>query len=104
MFVLLFKLILEIIGFPLVPICEIIYILAKPDCTAFVLKIILCCQSWNSIFFLIFGFQFNFVRSGGVQLALNMLTKNNFLSNADLPTRRYACVARKVCMSVFVWD
>ena len=32
--------------------------------------------------------QYNFVRSGGVQLALNMLTKNNFLSNADLPTRR----------------
>ena len=35
-----------------------------------------------------FDFQFNFIRSGGVQLALNMLTKNNFLPNADLPTRR----------------
>lgn len=32
--------------------------------------------------------QYNFIRSGGVQLALNMLTKNNFLPNADLPTRR----------------
>ena len=35
-----------------------------------------------------FEFQYNFIRSGGVQLALNMLTKNNFLPNADLPTRR----------------
>ena len=36
-----------------------------------------------------FEFQYNFIRSGGVQLALNMLTKNNFLPNADLPTRRW---------------
>lgn len=35
-----------------------------------------------------FEFQFNFVKSGGVQLAMNMLTKNNFLPSADLPTRR----------------
>ena len=35
-----------------------------------------------------FEFQYNFVSSGGVQLALNMLTKNNFLPNADLPTRK----------------
>ncbi|XP_025080256.1 LOW QUALITY PROTEIN: probable ubiquitin carboxyl-terminal hydrolase FAF-X [Pomacea canaliculata] len=45
-----------------------------------------------------FEFQFNFVRSGGVQLALNMLTKNNFLSNADLPTRRTAYLTvLKIC-------
>ncbi|KAK7089931.1 ubiquitin carboxyl-terminal hydrolase 9X-like isoform X2 [Littorina saxatilis] len=45
-----------------------------------------------------FEFQYNFVRSGGVQLALNMLTKNNFLPNADLPTRRTAYLTvLKVC-------
>ncbi|KAK3596917.1 hypothetical protein CHS0354_031696 [Potamilus streckersoni] len=45
-----------------------------------------------------FEFQYNFVRSGGVQLALNMLTKNNFLPTADLPTRRSAYVtALKIC-------
>ena len=36
-----------------------------------------------------FEFQFNFVKSGGVQIAMNMLTKNNFLPSADLPTRRW---------------
>lgn len=45
-----------------------------------------------------FEFQYNFVRSGGVQLSLNMLTKNNFLPNADLPTRRSAYVTvLKIC-------
>ena len=32
--------------------------------------------------------QMNFVKSGGVGIALNMLTKNNFMSSADLYTRR----------------
>ncbi|XP_067668544.1 ubiquitin carboxyl-terminal hydrolase 9X-like [Haliotis asinina] len=45
-----------------------------------------------------FEFQLNFVRSGGVQLSINMLTKNNFLPNADLPTRRAAYLTvLKVC-------
>ncbi|XP_052783474.1 probable ubiquitin carboxyl-terminal hydrolase FAF-X isoform X2 [Mya arenaria] len=45
-----------------------------------------------------FEFQYNFIKSGGVQLALNMLTKNNFLPNADLPTRRSAYVSvLKMC-------
>ncbi|XP_052214421.1 probable ubiquitin carboxyl-terminal hydrolase FAF-X [Dreissena polymorpha] len=45
-----------------------------------------------------FNFQCNFIKSGGVQLSLNMLTKNNFLPNADLPTRRSAYVsALKMC-------
>lgn len=45
-----------------------------------------------------FEFQYNFIRSGGVQLALNMLTKNNFLPNADLSTRRAAYVTvLKIC-------
>lgn len=35
-----------------------------------------------------FDFQYKFVLSGGIQLAINMLTKNNFLPNADLPSRR----------------
>lgn len=35
-----------------------------------------------------FDFQYNFVLSGGIQLAINMLTKNNFMPNADLPSRR----------------
>uniref|UniRef100_A0A0B7BIQ1 Uncharacterized protein n=1 Tax=Arion vulgaris TaxID=1028688 RepID=A0A0B7BIQ1_9EUPU len=37
-----------------------------------------------------FGFQYKFVLSGGIQLAINMLTKNNFMPNADLPSRRSA--------------
>ena len=32
--------------------------------------------------------QMNFVKSGGVGISLNMLTKNNFMSSADLFTRR----------------
>ncbi|KAL4220567.1 putative ubiquitin carboxyl-terminal hydrolase FAF-X [Mactra antiquata] len=45
-----------------------------------------------------FEFQYNFIRSGGVQLALNMLTKNNFLPNADLQTRRLAYITvLKMC-------
>ncbi|XP_071163274.1 ubiquitin carboxyl-terminal hydrolase 9X-like isoform X2 [Mytilus edulis] len=45
-----------------------------------------------------FKFQYNYVKSGGVQLALNMLTKNNFLPTADLPTRRSAYVTvMKIC-------
>ncbi len=35
-----------------------------------------------------YEFQINFVKSGGVQIALNMIVKNNFLPNADLYTRR----------------
>jgi len=37
-----------------------------------------------------FEFQHNFVKSGGVAVALSMLTKNNFLSNADIYTKRSA--------------
>ncbi len=32
--------------------------------------------------------QMNFVKSGAVGIALNMLTKNNFMSSADLFTKR----------------
>ncbi|XP_066267004.1 ubiquitin carboxyl-terminal hydrolase 9X-like isoform X4 [Branchiostoma lanceolatum] len=35
-------------------------------------------------------FQINFLKSGGVSCVLNMLTKNNFLPNADMDTRRSA--------------
>lgn len=45
-----------------------------------------------------FEFQLNFVKSGGVSVALSMLTKNNFLPNADLQTRRSAYhVVLKMC-------
>lgn len=45
-----------------------------------------------------FEFQFNFVKSGGVPIAMNMLTKNNFLPSADLPTRRAAYITvMKIC-------
>ncbi|OWF40886.1 probable ubiquitin carboxyl-terminal hydrolase FAF-X isoform X2 [Mizuhopecten yessoensis] len=45
-----------------------------------------------------FDFQFNFVKSGGVQLALNMLTKNNFMPAADLHSKRNVYVTvMKVC-------
>ncbi|XP_059175144.1 probable ubiquitin carboxyl-terminal hydrolase FAF-X isoform X4 [Physella acuta] len=37
-----------------------------------------------------FDFQYSFVLSGGIQLAINMLTKNNFMPNADLPSKRSA--------------
>ncbi|XP_067896759.1 ubiquitin carboxyl-terminal hydrolase 9X [Heterodontus francisci] len=35
-------------------------------------------------------FQYNFLKSGGVSLVLGMLTRNNFLLNADMETRRAA--------------
>uniref|UniRef100_A0AAY4DN76 ubiquitinyl hydrolase 1 n=1 Tax=Denticeps clupeoides TaxID=299321 RepID=A0AAY4DN76_9TELE len=35
-------------------------------------------------------FQYNFLKSGGLPLVLSMLTRNNFLSNADMETRRGA--------------
>ncbi|XP_071033260.1 ubiquitin carboxyl-terminal hydrolase 9X isoform X5 [Parasteatoda tepidariorum] len=35
-------------------------------------------------------FQYNFVCSGGVPVSLGMLTKNNFLEGADVPTKRAA--------------
>ncbi|XP_030838236.1 probable ubiquitin carboxyl-terminal hydrolase FAF-X isoform X3 [Strongylocentrotus purpuratus] len=37
-----------------------------------------------------FDFQYNFLKSGGVSGVMNMLTKNNFLPNADMETRRSA--------------
>ncbi|XP_071949723.1 ubiquitin carboxyl-terminal hydrolase 9X-like isoform X2 [Antedon mediterranea] len=37
-----------------------------------------------------YEFQYNFLKSGGVGCVLNMLTKNNFLPNADTETRRTA--------------
>ena len=33
-------------------------------------------------------FQYNFLKSGGLPLVLSMLTRNNFLPNADMETRR----------------
>uniref|UniRef100_A0A673JQ69 ubiquitinyl hydrolase 1 n=1 Tax=Sinocyclocheilus rhinocerous TaxID=307959 RepID=A0A673JQ69_9TELE len=36
------------------------------------------------------GFQCNFLKSGGLPLALGMLTRNNFLPSADMETRRGA--------------
>ncbi|XP_013401949.1 probable ubiquitin carboxyl-terminal hydrolase FAF-X isoform X1 [Lingula anatina] len=45
-----------------------------------------------------FQFQVDFIKSGGVAATLNMLTKNNFLSNADLPTKRSAFLPiLKIC-------
>ncbi|CAL4062679.1 unnamed protein product [Meganyctiphanes norvegica] len=35
-------------------------------------------------------FQYNFMKSGGVKIIIQMLSKNNFLSNADIFTRRSA--------------
>ncbi|XP_063306190.1 probable ubiquitin carboxyl-terminal hydrolase FAF-X isoform X2 [Pelobates fuscus] len=35
-------------------------------------------------------FQYNFLKSGGLPLVLSMLTRNNFLPNADMETRRSA--------------
>ncbi|XP_038658042.1 probable ubiquitin carboxyl-terminal hydrolase FAF-X isoform X4 [Scyliorhinus canicula] len=35
-------------------------------------------------------FQYNFLKSGGVSLVLGILTRNNFLLNADMETRRAA--------------
>ena len=36
-----------------------------------------------------FYLQYNFLKSGGVSAVMNMLTKNNFLPNADMETRRW---------------
>ena len=33
-------------------------------------------------------FQFNFIKSGGIPVVLGMITKNNFMSKADIPTKR----------------
>ena len=41
--------------------------------------------------------QYNFVSCGGMKLAVNMLTKNNFLHNVDLPTKRYVTYALNSC-------
>ena len=38
--------------------------------------------------FINFYLQYNFLKSGGVSAVMNMLTKNNFLPNADMETRR----------------
>ena len=35
-----------------------------------------------------FEFQYNFVKSGHAPIVLEMLTKNNFLPNADVATKR----------------
>ncbi|XP_076067071.1 ubiquitin carboxyl-terminal hydrolase-like faf isoform X3 [Oratosquilla oratoria] len=35
-------------------------------------------------------FQYNFMKSGGVKIVIDMLTKNNFLCNADMHTKRSA--------------
>lgn len=45
-----------------------------------------------------FDFQFHFMTSGEIQVFLDMLTKNNFMSNADMSTKRsaYLCVL-KIC-------
>lgn len=45
-----------------------------------------------------FDFQFHFMISGELQVFLDMLTKNNFMSNADVGTKRsaYLCVL-KIC-------
>lgn len=45
-----------------------------------------------------FDFQFHFVISGEVQTFLDMLTKNNFMSNADMATKRAAYLSvLKIC-------
>ena len=35
-----------------------------------------------------FEFQYNFLKSGDAPVILDMLTKNNFLPNADVATKR----------------
>ncbi|UYV75295.1 USP9X [Cordylochernes scorpioides] len=46
-------------------------------------------------------FQYNFLKSGGVACTLGMLTKNNFLCNADLHTKRSAyMMVLKICKLV----
>ncbi|KAL0281150.1 UNVERIFIED_CONTAM: hypothetical protein PYX00_002224 [Menopon gallinae] len=45
-----------------------------------------------------FEFQYNFIKSGDAPIILEMLTKNNFLPNADVATRRAAYVTvLKMC-------
>lgn len=34
------------------------------------------------------NFQFHFLKSGGLSLVLSMITRNNFLPNTDMETRR----------------
>lgn len=36
-----------------------------------------------------FEFQYSFIKSGHAPVVLEMLTKNNFLPNADVATKRY---------------
>lgn len=36
-----------------------------------------------------FEFQYNFLKSGDAPVILDMLTKNNFLPNADVATKRW---------------
>ncbi|KAG7177623.1 ubiquitin carboxyl-terminal hydrolase FAF-X-like [Homarus americanus] len=48
-------------------------------------------------------FQYNFMKSGGVKLIIDMLAKNNFLSNTDMPTKRSAfLVVLKMAKLAFV--
>ncbi|XP_047471205.1 probable ubiquitin carboxyl-terminal hydrolase FAF-X isoform X2 [Penaeus chinensis] len=48
-------------------------------------------------------FQYNFMKSGGVKLIIDMLSKNNFLSNTDMPTKRSAfLVVLKLAKLAFV--
>lgn len=45
-----------------------------------------------------FDFQLHFMISGEVQVFLDMLTKNNFMCNADMPTKRAAYLSvLKIC-------
>lgn len=39
-----------------------------------------------------FEFQYNFIKSGDAPVVLEMLTKNNFLPNADVATKRYVTI------------
>lgn len=45
-------------------------------------------------------FQYNFMKSGGVKIIIDMLAKNNFLSNTDMPTKR--CVSGKCFRKVLL--
>lgn len=48
-------------------------------------------------------FQYNFMKSGGVKIIIDMLAKNNFLSNTDMPTKRSAfLVVLKLAKLAFV--
>ncbi|KAK7070589.1 putative ubiquitin carboxyl-terminal hydrolase FAF-X [Halocaridina rubra] len=48
-------------------------------------------------------FQYNFMKCGGVKLIIDMLSKNNFLSNTDMPTKRSAfLVVLKLAKLAFV--